>query len=140
MLLLLCSYYDTTKILLWYYYVLVKKSFNYFLFFFVPRLPLPFKRYNAFFLTPCSHFRSWVLCHVFFLIHQEYYKIDIPVSSLIFSLRYVGKFQFFLCIFAEKIKNDTGERKKGKKFFVEKKIDEGNFIWYFVSYSYIYHI
>jgi len=43
-------------------------------------------------------------------------------------LRYVGKFQFFLCIFAEKIKNDTGEIKKGKKFFVKKKIDEGNFI------------
>jgi len=54
-------------------------------------------------------------------------QIDIPVSSLIFSLRYVGKFQFFLCVFAEKIKNDTGERKKGQKIFSTKKIDKENF-------------
>jgi len=40
-------------------------------------------------------------------------QIDIPVSSLIFSLHNVGKFQFFLCIFAEKRKNDTGGKKKG---------------------------
>ena len=54
-------------------------------------------------------------------------QIDIPVSSLIFSLRNVGKFQFFLRVFAKKIKNDTGERKKGQKIFSRKKIDEGNF-------------
>ena len=48
--------------------------------------------------------------------------IDIPVSSLIFLLCYVGKFQFFLCVFAEKRKNDTGGKKKGKKFFVKKKL------------------
>jgi len=52
---------------------------------------------------------------------------DIPVYSLIFLLRNVGKFQFFLCVFAEKIKNDTGERKKGQKIFSTKKIDDGNF-------------
>ena len=48
--------------------------------------------------------------------------INIPVSSLIFSLRNVGKFQFFLCVFAEKMKNDTGGKKKGKKFFLQKKL------------------
>jgi len=34
-------------------------------------------------------------------------------SYFIFSLCNVGKFQFFLRVFAKKIKNDTGERKKG---------------------------
>ena len=48
--------------------------------------------------------------------------IDIPVSSLIFSLRNVGKFQFFLCILVKKRKNDTGGKKKGKKFFIKKKL------------------
>ena len=41
--------------------------------------------------------------------------IDIPVSSLILFFRYAmsGNFSFFLHVFAKKIKNDTGERKKG---------------------------
>ena len=64
-----------------------------------------------------------------FLLYYYYVLImfDIPVYSLIFLLRNVGKFQFFLCVFAEKIKNDTGERKKGQKIFSTKKIDDGNF-------------
>jgi len=48
--------------------------------------------------------------------------IDIPVSFLIFLLHNVGKFQFFLRVFAEKRKNDTGGKKKGKKFFIKKKL------------------
>jgi len=38
-----------------------------------------------------------------------------------------GNFSFF-GYFSEKIKNDTGKRKKGQQIFCREKIDKGNFI------------
>ena len=42
-----------------------------------------------------------------------------------------GNFSFFLWYFSEKIKNDTEEREKGKKFFVKKKLTRKILFKYF---------